>query len=84
MAWARPVVATATEGSKELLPDGDLLVPIRDPVAMANAISGLLDSAERANTIGAELRKRAVENFSLSSMVDATERLYREILSGGR
>lgn len=84
MAWARPVVATATEGSKELLPSDDLLVPIRDPVALADAICGLLDSTDRADKIGAELRDRAVENFSLSSMVDATEKLYREILSGSR
>jgi glycosyltransferase involved in cell wall biosynthesis len=84
MAWAKPVVATATEGSKELLPSDDLLVPIRDPVALAEAISGLLDSRDRADQIGAELRDRAVENFSLSSMVDATEKLYQEILSGSR
>jgi glycosyltransferase involved in cell wall biosynthesis len=47
MIRGTPVVATATEGARELLGDEEELVPVRDPVALANAISAALEGTYR-------------------------------------
>ncbi|MFN6964561.1 MAG: glycosyltransferase family 4 protein [Pyrinomonadaceae bacterium] len=82
MLHARAVVATATEGSRELLGREDLLVPVGDPTALAARVSELLDDSSLLRSLGGELRSRALERFSLEKMVDETERLYREITTG--
>src|SRR5262249_34769384 len=54
-AWSagRPVVATTTDGPRELIrPDADgLLVPPEDPGALAGAVGGLLKDADRARSL---------------------------------
>lgn len=52
---ARPVIATAAEGPRELIEDGrtGLLVPIGDHAALAGAIGALLADRARAAAIGA-------------------------------
>lgn len=73
-----PVVATETEGARELLGQDASLVPIRDPVALAEAICETLVDETRGST-GERLRRRAAEKFSLERMLNETEELYREI-----
>jgi glycosyltransferase involved in cell wall biosynthesis len=80
MAAGTAVVATRTEGSRELLRDDGLLVPIDDPVAMATHISELINDADHRQQLGNELMLRAAEEFSLEKMVGSVESLYREIL----
>jgi glycosyltransferase involved in cell wall biosynthesis len=75
------VVATATVGARELLGDNDSLVPVQDPVALADAILKVLDEGDPAAR-GELLRRRAAEKFSLDRMVEETERLYREVCGG--
>src|SRR5262249_39613088 len=81
MAMGTSVIATETAGAVELLCDRDLLVPINDPVRLANAIAAMLGDDERRRAGGNKLAIRAVENYSSSRMIDATEALYREVLS---
>jgi glycosyltransferase involved in cell wall biosynthesis len=52
-AAARPVVAAAADGPRELIDNGrdGLLVPIGDDAAMADAIAGLLADPSRARAI---------------------------------
>jgi glycosyltransferase involved in cell wall biosynthesis len=52
---ARPVVATAADGPREVIEDGrsGLLVPIGDDAALAAAIAGLLADAPRAAALAA-------------------------------
>jgi glycosyltransferase involved in cell wall biosynthesis len=73
-----PVVATETEGARELLGADASLVPIRDPVALADAICDTLEDETSVST-GERLRRRAAEKFSLERMLNETEDLYREI-----
>ena len=80
MAAGAAVVATATEGSRELLRDESLLVPIEDPVALAARIMKLIDDADHRRKYGEELAARAREEFSLDKMVASVEALYNEIL----
>jgi len=79
MIRGTPVVATATEGARELLGEEYGLVPVQDPVALAKAICGLLESHNDALLRGEGLRRRAAEKFSLARMLDETEKLYTEI-----
>ena len=81
MAAGVAVVATATEGSRELLRDDELLVPINDPVALARRITQLIRDEGGRHSLGQKLAGRAQQNYSLEKMVDAVERLYREILT---
>lgn len=76
-----PVVATETEGAKGLLrhEESALLVPIREPIALADAIALMLTDAERRNRFTETARKNAVEKFSLKDMLDRTEDLYRRV-----
>ncbi|MBI4526154.1 MAG: GT4 family glycosyltransferase PelF [Deltaproteobacteria bacterium] len=82
MAAGVPVVATEVGGNPELVQDGitGLLVPPRDPGALARAISLLLEKREMALQFGHAGRERAAKLFSLEKMVAHTERLYLELL----
>ena len=78
MIRGTPVIATATEGARELLGSGDLLVPTHDPVKLADAICDIL-TQEDSFSIGDALRQRAAAKFSLSRMLDETERVYAAV-----
>ena len=55
LACGRPVVATNVGGIPEILPSGcGLLVPPRDPAALANALASVLDSTWDATAISAQ------------------------------
>ncbi len=83
MASGAPVVATATDGAREIIEDDEtgVLVPIGDALALAEAINALLEDADRRRRISARAREVARARFSLDQMVDATERIYLEALS---
>jgi glycosyltransferase involved in cell wall biosynthesis len=83
MAAGRPVVATAVVGTTEAVVDGvtGLLVPPRDPAALARAISRLLEDPELARRLGAAGRARVEERFSADAMAHRVSDLYDEILA---
>lgn len=82
MAAGVPVVASAAGGVVEIVADGEtgLLVPPGDPDALAAAVDRLLDDRGLAARLGAAGRSRAAA-FADGRMVEATEALYREIVS---
>ena len=86
MACERPVVATRLEGMPELVRDGEtgLLVPPRDPEALAAAIGRLVANPTWSQEMARAGRKRIEAHFSLRAKVDATEALYRRLLAAGR
>ena len=73
-----PVVATAVGGIKETVVEGEtgLLVPLRDPEALASAIRRLLEHPDEAARLAAEARRRALERYSEERMVSGTLALY--------
>jgi glycosyltransferase involved in cell wall biosynthesis len=83
LAVGTAVVATDLEGNPELVRHGEtgLLVPVRDPAALARAISTLIEDPEfRART--AEAGRRLIErDFSLRAKVDRTEAFYRRLVA---
>jgi L-malate glycosyltransferase len=74
-----PVVATETEGAKEIISDPSvgLLVPIESPAALADAICDLIADSERRASIAAAARKHVAETFSIERMIEETESVYR-------
>jgi L-malate glycosyltransferase len=85
MATGIPVVATRVGGNPEVVEEGvtGLLVPPRDPGALADAIYCILEKRELASRFGQAGRQRVVERFSLERMVRETERLYLSLLQSG-
>jgi glycosyltransferase involved in cell wall biosynthesis len=83
MAMAKPVVATASGGTPEIVQDGvtGLLVPPGDAGAVASALETLLRDPGRAGSMGAAARHRAVAHFSIETHAEKTMRVYAEILT---
>ena len=73
-----PVVATPVGGIRDTVVDGEtgLLVPTRDPTALAAAIRRLLDDRPAAEAMAAEAKRRVRERFSVERMVEETLALY--------
>jgi glycosyltransferase involved in cell wall biosynthesis len=65
MARALPVVSTTLPSVQEAVDDGvqGLLVPQRDPAALADALQRLLGDAELRRQLGAAGRVRVEEKF---------------------
>lgn len=81
MAMELPVVATDVGGTGEVVRHGasGLLVPAKDPAALAAAIVDVLADRERAAAMGRLGRGIVVERFSAPAMVRQMEELYFEI-----
>lgn len=75
-----PVVATATGGAIELIPDPKALVPIKDPLSLADSICWYLEHEADREDLARDLRVTGAERFSLTRMVDATESLYFDVM----
>jgi glycosyltransferase involved in cell wall biosynthesis len=85
-AMARPIVATAVDGTPEVVVDGatGVLVPPADARALAAGVRALLRDPGRARAMGAAARRRALERFDLDRHVAATARVYRDVLGARR
>lgn len=83
MAAGRAVVATRVGGLAESVVDGTsgLLVPPRDPAALASAITKLARSPSLAKSMGSQGRERARQNFSLKNMALQNESYYYELVA---
>jgi len=81
MAAGKPVVATNIRGSREEVLDGvtGLLVPVRNPPALAEAISRLLMNREEATQMGEAGRRRAQESFDEKMVVKHQVAIYQEM-----
>jgi glycosyltransferase involved in cell wall biosynthesis len=84
MASGRSVVATATEGAKEIIDDGKtgLLTPIGNAEKLAEAIVALLANEDERSRLGANAREDTKLRFSLEGMVSAVEKVYLEAIEG--
>ncbi len=82
MACGRPVVATAVDGTPEVVEDGvtGLLVPPRDPARLSEALLKLAGNARLRKRMGREARRRAVGGHGVDRQVDAFHALYQELL----
>lgn len=79
MASSTAVVATETEGARELIqPDETgLLVPIGDARELAVAICALLEDGDERIRLGNAAQRAASAKFSVERMIAETEEIYR-------
>jgi len=86
MAASRPVVATRTGGTEEIVADGEtgLLVPPGDAAAVARAFTGLLANGDRMAALGRAGRRRVEREFTLERHLAEMERTYADVCSAGR
>jgi len=78
MAMGKPAVATNIEGIREQVIDGEtgILVPPRNPQALAEAILKLAKSKELREKMGLAGRKLVEEKFDIRGIVKQHEQLY--------
>ena len=83
MASGLPVVGTDVNGTNELVIHGEtgLLVPVRDPKALARSISMLLLDAELRREMGRRGRRRVEEEFDIRQTTRQLEEFYASIVS---
>lgn len=84
MGAGLPVVSTAVGGVPEAVVDGEtgLLVPPRQPKALAQAMVRLAVDPDLAFRMGQAARKRAEELFDAKVMAEKTVQVYRRVLAG--
>ena len=77
------MVATEVGGTLELVREGEtgLLVPPRNPRALADRLQELLRDPARASKLGAAGRKRVEAEFSLPALSKRLGDLYRSVLA---
>ena len=77
MALGRPVVATEVGGIPEIVIDGEngLLVPPRNPSALADAVMQLAADGDLRRRMGRSSQERA-RHFDVENMVAQTEAIY--------
>lgn len=83
MAAGLPCVTTDVPGCREAVRDGDngLLVPARNPSALADALELLIKNPEMGRRMGKRGRERLEQEFSSQQVNSATLALYREMLA---
>jgi len=83
-AFGTPVVASRTGGLPEVVLHGEtgLLVPERDPEALARALIRLLRDPELRHRMGENARKHYEEHFSAQSLGHRLAHLYRSLVRG--
>ena len=84
-ACGRAVTTTNVPGCRDAIePDQTgLLVPVRDPHALADSIQRLIEAPDLRRRMGAAGRALAEREFAIGQVVEAHLALYRELLSPG-
>jgi glycosyltransferase involved in cell wall biosynthesis len=84
MAFAKPVVATLSGGTPEIVLDGrtGFLVPADDQKLLLKCLFELLDNPAVAEKMGQAGKRRIKKEFSLEQMAQKTFKLYKLCLNG--
>lgn len=82
MSSGVPVVATRSGGPEEIVEDGvsGLLVPVRDPGALAAAITSLTDHPAQARALTECALQRVKDRFTISTMLRSYEQLFQGLV----
>jgi len=82
LAMGKPVVGTTVGGIPEVIISGEtgVLVPPRDPRALALAVRQLSEQPELRAGLGRRGREMVVQRFSLEQMAAAVEAVYHSVV----
>jgi glycosyltransferase involved in cell wall biosynthesis len=85
MRHRKPVIATRVGGTTDIVRNDEtgILIPQRDPQALAEAIGRLLDEPERAERLGRAGYSYAHDQFSWQAVLNQTLALYGLIPAAG-
>ena len=77
-----PVVSTDAGGAREVIVNGEtgILVPRRNPQALADGISRLLEDEKLKSAVVLNAYQKVVDNFSVAKMVGAYMDTYGEVV----
>ena len=80
-ACGRVVVTTDVPGCRDAIEPGKsgLLVPVKDPISLADAIQSLIDNPELCHSMGQAGRALAERKFVIEKIVDAHLKIYKEL-----
>ena len=83
MACGKAIVATDIPGCREVIHNGEngVLVPLRDPVSLANVLEQLLNDNEEVARMGATGREMVESKFSTGVINVEVLQVYEELLS---
>src|SRR5260370_1117081 len=86
MAAELPIVATAVGGVSEIAGEEKTieLIPAGKPLAIAQAVVGLLDQPARAALLAQSARRRVQQTFSRAGQQQAFHALYAQLLASPR
>ena len=85
MASGKPCVVTDVGDTATLVGNTGIVVPPGDPQALAAGIVRLLDLPDAAlQSMGAAARARILQNFSIASLADSTERVLLDVAERAR
>ncbi len=75
MAMKKPVIATDVNGTRELMDEGrtGLIVPPKDPEALASAITSIIDNPEKLAEFGRAGYERVNREFTMAAMLNNLE-----------
>ncbi len=82
-ACGRAIVTTDAPGCREIVRNGEngLLVPVRDSLALAEAIRLLVENTALRANMGLRGREIVIQEFSIERVVNETLGVYRELLA---
>ena len=86
MALSVPIVASHVGGIPEILEDSKeaVLVPARDPAALARAIGSVAGSSELCAKLTRAARARVQTQFSIQSSAAKMRDMYRSLCASGK
>lgn len=86
MALGKPVVSTDTDGSREVIVNGKtgILVPIKNPQILAEAILDLLEKPDLMVQMGKLGLERVTKCFNCEQYIKGYEMFYKSVLSKQR
>ena len=84
MSMEKPVIATDAGGNRELVtsPSVGWLIPMKDRVALTDALLDVIGDRERSTAVGRAAREHVVKGYSKELRITRLENLYAEILRG--
>lgn len=81
MALGRALIASSVGGLREIVEGAGLALSPGDPSSLADAMRRILEEPALASSLGALARQRVLQSFSLTGMIDAHARLFRQVLA---
>ena len=83
MSCGKGVIATAVDGTVEAVNDGEtgLLVPSKNPKALAQALLKVLDNPDLIKSMGEKSRARIEAEFTIEKEVEKFEHLYDSLFA---